>query len=102
MQYVQITRYQVNKKYKIENNNIIHIRTNRIVLPFLKKDGYYYINLCDITNKPKTYLFHRLLAQTLIPNPQHKKFVSHLNKNKQDNCINNLAWTNSEGRPVKI
>ena len=35
---------------------------------------------------------HQILAETFIPNPENKKFVDHIDRNKQNNNITNLRW----------
>jgi hypothetical protein len=35
---------------------------------------------------------HRLVAETFIPNPYNKPFVSHINNDKLNNNVTNLRW----------
>ena len=54
-------------------------------------DGYLRVNL--LTEKGnKHYSNHRLLALTLIPNPENKPEVDHIDRNRQNNNIENLRW----------
>ena len=40
---------------------------------------------------------HRLVAKAFIPNPDNKPFIDHINRNRQDNRVENLRWvTKSE------
>lgn len=53
--------------------------------------GYSYVVLTK-ESKQKSYIVHRLVAQTYIENPLLKKQVNHKNGNKLDNHISNLEW----------
>ena len=35
---------------------------------------------------------HRLVAETFIENPYKFATVNHIDKNKKNNCVNNLEW----------
>ena len=48
-------------------------------------------------NKKKNVKIHRLVAEAYIPNPENKPLVRHLNDNRLDNRVENLAWgTNTD------
>ena len=36
---------------------------------------------------------HKMVADTWIPNPNHRKEVNHINGDKDDNSVENLEWT---------
>ena len=42
------------------------------------------------------YYVHRLIAETLIPNPQGLPEIDHINQNKTDNHVENLRWVTRE------
>ena len=53
--------------------------------------------LYDEKGKMKSKLYHRLLAETFILNPENKAEVNHIDGNKLNNSLNNLEWvTRSE------
>jgi hypothetical protein len=35
---------------------------------------------------------HKIVAELFVPNPQHKKHVIHIDKNKKNNFYTNLRW----------
>ena len=42
--------------------------------------------------KCKTYLVHRLIAETFIPNPENKPCIDHIDRNRDNNDVSNLRW----------
>ncbi len=53
--------------------------------------GYYHISYKDKTRK-----VHRLIAETLIPNPDNLPQVNHIDKNKLNNNVDNLEWVTNQ------
>lgn len=49
--------------------------------------GYKVIRL-----KEQEYLVHRLVAETFLPNPEYKQQVDHIDRNRANNCVENLRW----------
>ena len=63
---------------------------------YTKPDGYLAVSLWDTSKrgqkKRKTFLVHRLVAETFISNPENKPTVNHIDGVKTNNCIDNLEW----------
>jgi hypothetical protein len=74
----------------------------RILKYNISNNGYAMLDLCK-DGKIKRFLVHRLIAETLLPNPDNKPQVNHKNGNKLDNRIENLEWnTRSENQKHSI
>ena len=79
------------EKYFVSNmGNIKSNKTNRL-LKIQKKSRYSTVGLSN-ENKIFSFLVHRLVAKTFIPNPDNKLTVNHKNHNTYDNRVDNLEW----------
>ncbi len=56
--------------------------------------GYYYVNLYKDKN-PKAFYIHRLLGTHFIDNPDNKRCIDHIDRNRQNNSLENLRWATS-------
>ena len=63
----------------------------RILCPGKTKRGYFMTVLCKEGNR-RTYHIHRLVALTFLPNPENKPTLDHINRDKEDNRLENLRW----------
>lgn len=79
-----------NENYQVSSFG--RIKSKRGILkPIKKNNGYLQINLCK-NGRYKTYILHRLIAETFIPNPNNLPEINHKDENKENNNINNLEW----------
>lgn len=65
----------------------------RIMKTWYQKSGYENIKLCK-DNVTYHFLIHRLVAEAFIPNPNNLSEVNHKDKNRQNNRVENLEWSN--------
>lgn len=58
----------------------------------IDRAGYTTVRLTKPGRLSSTQYVHRILALAFLPNPEGKCCVNHLNGNKLDNSLGNLAW----------
>ena len=66
------------------------------ILKFKKsKDGSLRVGL--VSNKKQYFFFvHKIVSQAFIPNPENKDCVIHIDRNNQNNSVENLTWATWE------
>lgn len=84
------------ENYKVSNfgnvKNINYRNTGKeLLLKGSSYNGYIHITLTK-NNKSKTFLLHRLVAESFIPNIENKPCINHKDCNPQNNRIDNLEW----------
>ena len=55
------------------------------------KTGYYRVDLYK-DGKRKSFLVHRLIAETYLPNPSNLPQVNHIDEDKTNNALQNLEF----------
>lgn len=58
----------------------------------ISKFGYIRVDLNVGINNKKQLFLHRIIAETLIPNPNNLECVDHIDGNKLNNHPSNLQW----------
>lgn len=87
-----------------KNGDIYRNCNNSQRYKFIPRIGYrgYYKIMIRIGKTRKNFYLHRLLAMTFISNPKNLSEVIHLDGNKLNNDLNNLAWgTHQENMSAK-
>lgn len=87
----QISSYGRLKSLKRNIGKHTTRNADRILIPKNNGKGYLTFSLSK-KNKVKCHYIHRLVAVAFLPNPENKPEVDHLNTNKNDNRLINLAW----------
>ena len=93
-EWVEIEGYP---KYFANRNGQIKGQRGTIMKQFVNnRNGYVYIDLRDKDSKRKTWLVHRLLAKTFIPNPDNLACVDHIDGHRKNNNLDNLRWVSKQ------
>lgn len=87
---IGFSKYQINKI-----GQIINKKTKKYLKYKIDKDGYFNLSLYDDDNNKKYMRVHRLVAINFIPNPNNYQIVDHIDRNRQNNNIENLRWGDS-------
>lgn len=78
--------------YEISNlGNVKSLRSGRLMKKSKNNVGYEMLTLTKDKTQ-KTYLIHRLVALTFIPNPLDLPEINHKDEVKTNNSVENLEW----------
>jgi len=81
------------------DGNVINDEMKTVLKGTIYNRGYRIYNIKNDEGVKKKMLGHRLVALALIPNPDQKEMVDHIDRNRLNNNINNLRWvTNGENQ----
>lgn len=92
--FKSINIYDFKEKYEISNKGIIFdCKNKRIVKCYDNKSGYKKVTLYSkMFPRGKKFYIHRLVAIIFIPNPNNLAIVNHLDKQRDNNIVENLEW----------
>lgn len=77
--------------YEVFTSGKIRGPRGKFLKLYIGNSGYYQVNIKN-NYKQKTFLVHRVVACTFIPNPENLLEVNHKDGNKQNNNVSNLEW----------
>lgn len=83
------TRYSVTDDARIFND-----KTGRELKGTYKTNEYHSIQLI-IDGKPRTFMFHRLVAEAFCENPNGYTIVDHIDRDKHNDNASNLRWVDA-------
>lgn len=90
--------YQISNKGRIRSKDYYkpnghgeYLLKGRILKTHKNNRGYEFIRM-NYKGKIKQAYIHRLVAEAFIDNPNNYKAVNHIDKNKENNCVDNLEW----------
>ena len=95
------------KQYFINGYGYVYNKkSTRIYTGTINSTEYLGINLYDMTGNRKNHQLYRVMAQSMLFNPDTEVYcyVNHIDSNKENNKINNLEWITVSGNshPTKI
>lgn len=86
------------EKFKLSKESVRHLISNhgrlysldtqKFLTPVRHNQGYLQYSL----GRKLRFLVHRMVAINFLPNYDNLPYVNHINRNKQDNKIQNLEW----------
>lgn len=87
--------YQVSNWGQVKSLSYNKTGKEKIMKPSKDKNGYLHVNLYK-DGKRKSFLVHRLVAMTFIPNLENLPIINHKDEDKQNNHVDNLEFCTHE------
>lgn len=85
-------RYMVSNLGNVKSLNYQNTKKEKILTPIRHHLGYYIVHL----GSSKIRMIHTLVAKAFIPNPEHHRYVNHIDGNKRNNIVTNLEWVTAK------
>lgn len=78
--------------YEITDDGHIYNKTTGRELKGTYTTNEYHSVMLTIKGKSRVFLFHRLLAEAFLPNPDNLPVVDHIDRDKHNDALSNLRW----------
>lgn len=82
--------------YEVSDLGRVRNRVGEVMSPFKIKNGTRAVFLYK-NNKYHLKTVAQLVANAFIPNPDNKRFVTNIDKNRDNNRVTNLKWSQATG-----
>lgn len=82
-------------QYQIDTNGNVYNKQGKILKASPNYKGYLIIQLKRDDGKICGLQVHRLIAEQFISNPENKEKITHIDGNRQNNCVENLQWVSA-------
>lgn len=84
--------YKINRVGEILSLNYKGFGYSKILKNKPNAGGKYYAITLRKNGEEKTYMVHRLVAETFIPNPDNLPQINHKDENGLNNSVDNIEW----------
>lgn len=79
--------------YQISDQGEVYsLKTKKFLKPWIDSKGRYLIIGLSKNNQVTKFLVHRLVGEAFIPNPNNLPEIDHIDRNTQNNRVENLQW----------
>jgi len=85
-------KYQISNMGNVKSLDYLNTKKPKVLTPIKHHLGYLLVHL----GYNKIKMIHTLVAEAFIDNPEGKKFVNHIDGNKQNNNVKNIEWVTSK------
>jgi hypothetical protein len=88
------SKYHASSTGQLKTFNWKNKGVERIMKPALDSKGYFRTMLKSDSGVFKTVKVHRIIADTFLESDPARNEVNHKDGNKQNNCVENIEWSN--------
>ena len=107
-QWKAIKDYEGFYEVSTKDGKVRNVKTGHILKHDVNIHGYHKVCLSK-NGEQRVFAVHRLVATAFIPNPDNLPEVDHIDRDKSNNCVENLRWVtksqnafNREGKNRRV